>query len=35
VIARERDAEWPDIVAAPGVRIDVLTLEDLFIEVAR
>jgi len=35
VIARDRGAEWPEIVAAPGARIDALNLEDLFIEVAR
>jgi len=35
VIARDRGADWPEIVAAPGVRLDALNLEDLFIEVAR
>jgi ABC-2 type transport system ATP-binding protein len=35
VIARVRGADWPDIVAAPGTRLDALNLEDLFIEVAR
>lgn len=35
VIARGREADWPEIVAAPGVRVDVLNLEDLFIEIAR
>src|SRR6185437_9254139 len=35
VIARNRGADWPEIVAAPGVRLDALNLEDLFIEVAR
>ncbi len=35
VIARSRGAEWPEIVAAPGIRLDALNLEDLFIEVAR
>jgi ABC-2 type transport system ATP-binding protein len=35
VIARDRGADWPDIVAAPGARLHALNLEDLFIEVAR
>lgn len=35
VIARDRGAAWPEIVAAPGTRLDALNLEDLFIEVAR
>lgn len=35
VIARDRGADWPEIVAVPGVRLDTLNLEDLFIEVAR
>jgi ABC-2 type transport system ATP-binding protein len=35
VIARDRGADWPDIAAAPGIRLDALSLEDLFIEVAR
>jgi ABC-2 type transport system ATP-binding protein len=35
VIARDRGADWPEIVAAPGVRLEPLNLEDLFIEVAR
>jgi ABC-2 type transport system ATP-binding protein len=35
VIARGCGAEWPEIVAAPGLRLDALNLEDLFIEVAR
>ena len=35
VIARGRGAEWPEIVAAPGIRLDALNLEDMFIEVAR
>jgi ABC-2 type transport system ATP-binding protein len=35
VIARARGADWPEIVAAPGVYLDALNLEDLFIEVAR
>jgi len=35
VIARARGAEWPEVVAAPGARIDALNLEDLFIEIAR
>jgi ABC-2 type transport system ATP-binding protein len=35
VIARDRGADWPEIVAAPGVHLDALNLEDLFIEVAR
>ena len=35
VIARARGADWPEIVSAPGVRLDALNLEDLFIEVAR
>lgn len=35
VIARDHGAGWPEIVAAPGVRLEALNLEDLFIEVAR
>jgi ABC-2 type transport system ATP-binding protein len=35
VIARPPGGDWPDVVAAPGARLDVLNLEDLFIEVAR
>lgn len=35
VIARDREAAWPEIANAPGVRVDALNLEDLFIEVAR
>ncbi|HUA23523.1 MAG TPA: ABC transporter ATP-binding protein [Steroidobacteraceae bacterium] len=35
VIARAGGAEWPEIVAAPGARLDALNLEDLFIEIAR
>jgi len=35
VIARTCGTDWPDIVSAPGVRLDALNLEDLFIEVAR
>lgn len=35
VVARRRGADWPEIVAAPGARLDALNLEDLFIEVAR
>jgi ABC-2 type transport system ATP-binding protein len=35
VIARAPGADWPGIVAAPGARLDALSLEDLFIEVAR
>lgn len=35
VIARERGAKWPEIVSTPGARLDALSLEDLFIEVAR
>lgn len=35
LIARDRGADWPEIVAAPGTRPDALNLEDLFIEVAR
>ena len=35
VIARARGADWPAIAAAPGVSLDALNLEDLFIEVAR
>jgi ABC-2 type transport system ATP-binding protein len=34
VIRRQSGAPWPDITQAPGVRLDVLGLEDLFIEVA-
>ncbi len=35
VIARDPGADWPEIVAAPAIRLDALNLEDLFIEVAR
>jgi ABC-2 type transport system ATP-binding protein len=35
VIARSRGASWPEVVSAPGARLDALNLEDLFIEVAR
>ncbi len=35
VIARARGVDWPKIVTAPGVHLDALNLEDLFIEVAR
>jgi ABC-2 type transport system ATP-binding protein len=35
VIARERGAQWPEVVSMPGARLDALSLEDLFIEVAR
>jgi len=35
VIARGRGSDWPEIVAAPGARLEALNLEDLFIEVAR
>jgi ABC-2 type transport system ATP-binding protein len=35
VIARDRGAAWPEIAAAPGVSLNALNLEDLFIEVAR
>jgi len=35
VLARNREADWPEIVTAPGTRLDALSLEDLFIEVAR
>ena len=34
VIRRESGAPWPDIARSPGVRLDALGLEDLFIEVA-
>jgi hypothetical protein len=34
LLGREGDAPWPPSAAAPGVRGDVLPLEDLFIEVA-
>jgi ABC-2 type transport system ATP-binding protein len=35
VIARDHGEGWPEIVDAPGVRLNALNLEDLFIEVAR
>ena len=35
VIARGNGVDWPEIVTAPGTRLDTLNLEDLFIEVAR
>lgn len=35
VITRGTGADWPEIVTAPGTRIDTLNVEDLFIEVAR
>ncbi|MDX1550687.1 MAG: ABC transporter ATP-binding protein [Lysobacter spongiicola] len=34
VILREADAAWPALAGAPEVRADVLSLEDLFVEVA-
>jgi ABC-2 type transport system ATP-binding protein len=34
LLVREAGAPWPPLVDAPGVRRDVLGLEDLFIEVA-
>jgi ABC-2 type transport system ATP-binding protein len=34
VIRRELGAPWPDITQSPGVQLDALSLEDLFIEVA-
>ncbi len=33
VVSRERDSRWPDIANLPGVCVDALSLEDLFIEV--
>ena len=35
VMARQQGGEWPGIAAAPGARLEALSLEDLFIEVAR
>jgi ABC-2 type transport system ATP-binding protein len=35
VIARAIGADWPEIAGAPGTRLDAMSLEDLFIEVAR
>ncbi|HXS21977.1 MAG TPA: ABC transporter ATP-binding protein [Steroidobacteraceae bacterium] len=35
VIARAPGSDWPEAAAAPGVHLDALHLEDLFIEVAR
>lgn len=35
VITRDPGSVWPEIVAAPGLRLDTLNVEDLFIEVAR
>jgi ABC-2 type transport system ATP-binding protein len=35
VITRAGGADWPEIVATPGARLDALNLEDLFIEIAR
>jgi ABC-2 type transport system ATP-binding protein len=35
VISRAPGADWPEILAAPGLRLDALNVEDLFIEVAR
>jgi ABC-2 type transport system ATP-binding protein len=35
VIARNRGEDWPEIAAAPAVRVNALNLEDLFIEVTR
>jgi len=34
VVVRDEDAAWPALVTAPGVHADVLSLEDLFVEVA-
>ena len=34
VIVRDEDAAWPALATAPGVNADVLSLEDLFVEVA-
>ncbi len=34
VLVREDDGPWPPLVHAPGVRREVLSLEDLFVEVA-
>jgi ABC-2 type transport system ATP-binding protein len=34
VVRRDLGAPWPDITQSPGVRLDALGLEDLFIEVA-
>jgi ABC-2 type transport system ATP-binding protein len=34
VLVREAGAAWPPIVHAPGVQCEVLSLEDLFVEVA-
>ena len=34
VILRDADAAWPALATAPEVRADVLSLEDLFVEVA-
>ena len=35
VITRAGGADWPEIVATPGARLDALNPEDLFIEIAR
>ena len=34
VLVRDEDAPWPALAQAPGVRREVLSLEDLFVEVA-
>ncbi|MDN5782325.1 MAG: ABC transporter ATP-binding protein [Luteimonas sp.] len=34
VIVRDEDAAWPTLADAPGVQREVLSLEDLFVEVA-
>ena len=34
VLARKADASWPALVDIPGSRLDTLSLEDLFVEVA-
>ena len=34
VLRRQSGAPWPEIAQVPGVRLDALSLEDLFIEVA-
>jgi ABC-2 type transport system ATP-binding protein len=34
VLARESGASWPALANTPGSRLDVLSLEDLFVEVA-
>ena len=35
VIERQPGADWPEIAYVPGARLEILGLEDLFVEVAQ